>query len=572
MARIGCSRNVEDGFPSATDSAPQGGAPPPLSGIRPPSGCPRAFHLRIAALLAVLVALFASPAAAQPKPLGGPPAPAADAGAPEPEAAPDSPRASVKRFVEACRSGDYEGAARFLDAPPSRANDSASLARKLKSVLDRRLWDDVDLPALASPYSSGNTTDKLPPGVDELGTVPGPGAPEPVRLMRRAGAQGTIWVFSRSTVERIDVWYARLEERWLFDSLPEPLLQPGPFDILYWQYLAMPVLIVVAWALGRLFGFLTRKGIAKMVARTASRWDDALLTRIGPPLTLAWGLGAFAILVPRLGLYEPARDTVQKVVRAGFLIALFWSGLRAIDVAKGYAIEAAAPGRASARSLVPLGAQITKLLVLSAAVVTVLSELGYPVASLIAGLGIGGIALALAAQKTVENLFGSLSIGVDQPFRVGDLVKVEDVFGHVETVGLRSTRIRTLDRTLVTIPNGKLADMRIECFALRDRYRLNATLGLVYGTTAAQLRAIVAEIDAAMREDPTFFKDDCSVVVKGLGVSSIDVEVMAWFEAASWDSFAQIRQEMLLRFVEIVEKNGSAFAFPTQTLHLVKPG
>ncbi len=534
----------------------------------------RAAHSALAIAIALFASLFAPTIGAQPKPSGAPTASASAApsgGAPEPEAAPDSPRASVKRFVELCRAGNYEEAARFLDLPQGKGGDGPALARKLKSVLDRRLWDDVELPALASPFSSGNAADKLPPGVDELGTIAGPAGPEPVRLMRRAGAQGTIWVFSRSTVERIDVWYARLDERWLLDALPEPLLLPGPFDILYWQYLALPVLIGVAWGLGRLFGFLTRKGIARMVARTASRWDDALLQQIGPPLTLAWGLGAFALLVPRLGLYEPARDTMQKVVRAGFLVALFWSGLRAIDVAKGYAAEAAAPGRASARSLVPLGAQIFKLLVISAAVVTVLSELGYPVASLIAGLGIGGIALALAAQKTVENLFGSLSIGVDQPFRVGDFVKVEDVVGTVETVGLRSTRIRTLDRTLVTIPNGKLADMRIECFAVRDRFRLSTTLGLVYETNADQLRAIVKDLDAVMRAEPTVYKDGCSVVVKGLGASSIDVDVTAWFECADWDAFVKIRQELLLSFLEIVERNGSSFAFPTQTLHLRTP-
>ncbi|MFO0588755.1 MAG: mechanosensitive ion channel family protein [Polyangiaceae bacterium] len=536
-------------------------------------GCSRRAHrLSLAALVwlaAVISAagLFAPAASAQTKPA---PTASADAGPPpEPEAAPDSPRASVRRYVDACRAGDYEEAARFLDVPNGKGADGPTLARKLKSVLDRRLWDDVDLATLASPFSSGNTADKLPPGIDELGTIPGPGAPEPVRITRRPGAGGATWVFTRSTVERIDVWYARLDERWLFDSLPEPILRPGPFDILWWQYIAMPAIVLVAWLLGRLFGYFTRKVIARMVARTASRWDDALLTRIGPPLTLAWGLGAFALLVPRLGLYEPARDSVQKLVRAGFLVALFWSALRALDVARSYVMEAAVPGRASARSLVPLGTQITKLLVMGAAAVMVLSELGYPVGSLIAGLGIGGIALALAAQKTVENLFGSLSIGVDQPFRVGDFVKVEDVSGTVETVGLRSTRIRTLDRTLVTIPNGKLADMRIECFSVRDRFKFAATLGVVYGTTAEQLRAIVRDVEAALHEEPKLYQEGCSVVVRGLGASSIDIDVLCWFEVDTVDAFAQIRQAMLLRFVEIVEKNGSSLAFPTQTVHHV---
>lgn len=527
----------------------------------------------LAAFVAVFLAISPGSAGAQPRPVptgtaaAGEPVPPAEA-----EAAPDSPRASLRQFVELCRLGEYQEASRFLDVPTGKGVDAGGLARRLKTVLDRHMWDGSDLALLASPYSSGNTADKLLPGVDELGKVPGPKGPEPVRLVRRVVGNGAIWVFSRSTVERVDIWYARLEERWLFDALPEPLLRPGPFDILWWQYLALPVLMLVAWAAGRILGFLTRKGIAKAVSRTASKWDDELILKIGPPLTLAWGLGAFALLIPQLGLYEPARDTVQKVIRAGFLVALFWSVLRAIDVTRSYLMEAVAPGRAAARSLVPLGSQILKLLLLSAAVVTTLSELGYPVASLVAGLGIGGVALALAAQKTVENLFGSVSIGIDQPFRIGDFVKVEDVAGTVETIGLRSTRIRTLDRTLVTIPNGKLADMRIESFTARDRFRLHAMLGLVYSTTAAQIRQIIADLEAALREEPTFFKEALIVAVKAFGPSSIDIEVMAWFETGDADKFVVVRQKMLIQFLEIVEKNGTSLAFPTQTVHLAGKG
>ncbi len=528
------------------------------------------FRLLFSALVAAAIAIAAPAASAQPRPSGAPSAGTSEPGAsPEIEVAPDSPRASLRQFVELCRTGEYQEASRYMDLPTGKAVDAAGIARKLKSVLDRHMWGEGDLALLASPYSSGNVADKLPPGVDELGKVPGPNGPEPVRIVRRVVGSGAIWVFSRSTVDRVDIWYARLEERWIFDSLPEPLLRPGPFDILYWQYLALPLLVLFAWIAGRLLGYVTRKVIAKAVARTASKWDDELILKIGPPLTLAWGLGAFALLVPRLGLYEPARDTMQNVIRAGFLVALFWSGLRAIDVTKTYLMEASSPGRASARSLVPLGSQFLKLLVLSAAAVTILSELGYPVASLIAGLGIGGVAIALAAQKTVENLFGSVSIGVDQPFRVGDFVKVEDVVGTVETIGLRSTRIRTLDRTLVTLPNGKLADMRIESYTARDRFRLSAIIGLEYGTTAEQLRDVVKDLEAALREEPTFFEDAVMVVVKGFGASSIDIEVMAWFETGTWDDFVIVRQKLLLRFLEVVEKNGTSFAFPTQTVHVV---
>jgi MscS family membrane protein len=201
-----------------------------------------------------------------------------------------------------------------------------------------------------------------------------------------------------------------------------------------------------------------------------------------------------------------------------------------------------------------------------------LAQLGVSVASLVAGLGIGGLAVALAAQKTLENLFGTLSIGVDQPMREGDFVKLYDFVGTVEQIGLRSTRIRTLDRTIITIPNGELANQRIESFTLRDRLRLSTTIGLVYGTTSQQMRAILAELEAILRRHPKIWPDAVVVRFKELAASSLDIEIMAWFQTADWSEFQAIRQDILLEFMAAIERNGSAIAFPTRTVHVATPG
>jgi MscS family membrane protein len=187
---------------------------------------------------------------------------------------------------------------------------------------------------------------------------------------------------------------------------------------------------------------------------------------------------------------------------------------------------------------------------------------------LLAGLGIGGLAVALAAQKTVENLFGAISIGVDQPFREGDFVKIEDFVGTVEAIGLRSTRIRTLDRTLITLPNSKLAEMRLESFAVRDRIRLVCQLGLVYETRAPQLRQIVTDIERCLRTHPKIWPEAVVVRFVGFGASSLNIDVMAWFLTTDWNEFQTIRQNLFLEFMAIVENAGSAFAFPTQTVHV----
>jgi MscS family membrane protein len=192
------------------------------------------------------------------------------------------------------------------------------------------------------------------------------------------------------------------------------------------------------------------------------------------------------------------------------------------------------------------------------------------VASLIAGLGIGGLAFALAAQKTVENVFGSISIGMDQPMREGEFVRVEDFVGTVEQIGLRSTRFRTLDRTMITIPNGKLADMRLETFAARDRIRFATTLSLVYSTTEPSMRKILEEVEKLLRGHPKTWPDNVVVRFKEFAPSSLDVDVMCWFMTADYAEFTMIKQNLMLEIMAIIQRNGSSFAYPTQTVVMKK--
>lgn len=551
----------------------------------------RRLTIRLAGIsLALAAALVVAPAPAQPAPAADP-APASSAapaagfpgdGEDDIDVAPDSPRASIRRYLDQCRAGDYVEAATYLDAP-QRAR-APELARQLKAVLDRHLWIESET---LSPLPLGDAKDGLPTGVEELGKIAGPTGPEPVHLVRRTRGGSVRWVFSRATVERVPAWYGRLKERWLRDHLPEALFRPGPRELLWWQWLALPVLLVAAWIAGRALGYVGRRAAHRVIQRTATRLDDAILERSRGPLAFAGTLFAAYVMLPWLGLYAPAEAFLDSLLRAGALLSFFWLMLRSIEATAGHLLRnaeareeaedaasgltGAPPATPAVRSLVPLLSRVAQVAVVIMGIIAALSELGYPVASLIAGLGIGGVALALAAQKTVENLFGSLSIGIDRPFRVGDFIRVDQLVGTVEAIGLRSTRIRTLDRTLVTIPNGKLADMRLETFAARDRIRLACVIGVVYETTAAQLRAILEGIEGALRGHPKIWPETVVVRFSAFGTSSLDIEVMAWFETTDFDEFRAIRQELLLSFMEIVEGAGSSFAYPTQTLHLAPP-
>jgi MscS family membrane protein len=353
--------------------------------------------------------------------------------------------------------------------------------------------------------------------------------------------------------------------------LPAPLLEAGPRGLLWWQWLAIPVLLAVALAAGAFLGLVTRRVLGHLAARTRARWDDALIDRLARPIAALWAIAVMTALQGLLALGPSAESVLHQLLRAATYFVFFWAGFRAIDVA--FTAAARAPWaltNAGLAGLLPLGRQISQVVLVALGLVAVLNELGFQVASLLAGVGIGGIALALAAQKTVENLFGSVAIGVDQPFRVGDFVKVDDVSGTVEAVGMRSTRIRTLDRTIVTIPNGKLSEMRAETFAVRDRIRLYANLGLAFGTTAAQMRAVLDGIQGALRAQPKLFPEGMSVRFTEVQESALNVEVSAWLATADWNEFTLLRQELLLRFLEVVEGAGTSLAFPTRTVHLVE--
>jgi MscS family membrane protein len=490
---------------------------------------------------------------------------------PEPAAeAPDSPRASLRRFLElAGVEGDYRAAARYLTLEPEQKSRGAELARRLRAVLERRL--DLDMDAL-SPQSEGSRDDGLPPGVDKLGGLPdGRGGQDPVLLVRSRDPDGGFWAFSRHTVSRVDGWYDALPDRWIRERIPDRLQRHGPAQLMWWQWLALPVLALVALGLGRLLGALTRALLFRLTRRTETHWDERLLERVSPTLTLLWGVAVAALLLPWLALLPAAERFARALLGGVATVSVFWALWRSVDVWASFL--STRPGVAdnpSARSLVALLRNFAKAFVAVGGILATLAAFGYPVTTVLAGLGIGGVALAFGAQKTVENLFGSVALAVDQPFRLGDFVKIEDFVGNVERIGMRSTQVRTLDRTLITLPNGMLADMRIEDYASRDRIRLSTTIGVVYGTTRAQLERIIAGMEQVLRGHPRIWPDTVVVRFVGFGASSLDIEVMAWFVTTDYNVFRDCQQEVLFGFMRVVEEAGSSFAFPTRTVHLVQ--
>ncbi|MEM8552212.1 MAG: mechanosensitive ion channel family protein, partial [Pseudomonadota bacterium] len=199
-------------------------------------------------------------------------------------------------------------------------------------------------------------------------------------------------------------------------------------------------------------------------------------------------------------------------------------------------------------------------------------RLGLPVFSVLAGLGIGGLAVALAIRPTLENLIGGVILLIDKPVRLGDFCEFGEFVGTVENIGIRSTKVRKMDRTLITVPNAKLADMEITNFARADKMMIQDTIGLRYETSPDQLRYVLVKLREMFHAHPKIDTDTIRVRLKRYGDSSIDLEIRVYALTREWNEFYAIREDALLRAYAILDESGTGFAFPSQTVYLTRDG
>ncbi len=373
---------------------------------------------------------------------------------------PRSPRAAVEDFLTQTRHGQFAAAARYMGPePPARA---AELSRRLKEVLDQNLAIELEF---VSPLATGDTADGLPNGRnarDQLGVIRTTGPVCCNRCNSSACRPGSdpAWVFAPRTVARIDHWYDALGDHWLRDRMPGALRQPGPFGIDRWQWVMLVFLLVPAIAVGWVAEQVTIAIAHHAVRRTTTTLDDdSSSTDAGHCCALGRDRLPRAGGVRRLSL--AAEDIVGLVVRASSVAIITWFLVRATHVFEDELPRSPLGDNApQVRAFAPLLGRVARIFLVAIGAIAIVSQFGYSVTAFLTGVGIGGIALAFAAQKTLENPFGSVAIGLDQPIRIGDWVKVGDVEGEVEAIGLRSTRIRTMERTIVVYPNGRLAERR----------------------------------------------------------------------------------------------------------------
>ncbi len=485
----------------------------------------------------------------------------------------DSPRGAVYQFIIACRAGDYESAAQHLNLsglPPAvRKLGGPELARQLHAVLDQTLWLEW---ATISDAPTGLGEDGLDRSHDRLGTIETSTGPVDVLVEQASWHQGTpVWKVANESVAKIPALYKEFGYGPLSKILPKVFFELRFLDVQAWQWIGLLLLAIVAVLAGRLLTFVVARLAGPIFRRSRTQLDDHFLDLAISPVRLMLAAAFFSAGMYALGLAIPVRWFLASLATAIMAVAGIWLLSRLVDVAAEVVQgELATRGRALAMSVVPLGRRTAKFLLVTIGTLVVLQNFGLNVTGLVAGLGIGGLAFALAAQKTIENLFGGVTLIADRPVIVGDFCRYGDQVGTVEEVGLRSTRIRTLERTVVTIPNSDFSSMQLENFGQRDRIRFYTTLGLRYETTPDQLRYLLVELRKLLVGHPRVAADPARARFVGLGAFSLDVEITAYVVTTDWNEFLAIREDLLLRIMEAVDASGTGFAFPSQTVYVGK--
>lgn len=340
------------------------------------------------------------------------------------------------------------------------------------------------------------------------------------------------------------------------------------------QYIGLGVLAVIAavahFALLRVIALLVRR---RYSGDELAFWEAEQRRVNRGILLLAIGI-TLLVGFPTLGFDPNVENVMNQVASLVAAAAIILVAYRAIDILVDVLARRAAKTETMLDdSLVPLLRTAMRLFVTVVGVLFVLQNLDVNVSSLIAGLGLGGLAVALAAQDTVRNLLGGVTIFADKPFEVGDWVVVDGVEGTVETVGFRSTRVRTFYNSLVSVPNGNLTDSGIDNMGQRRWRRYKTTLGVGYHTTTDQMQAFVEGIRAIIQANTGMRQDFYMVEFHGFGATSLDVLVYCFIDADDWNEELRTRHVLNLDIMRLAESLQVDFAFPTQTLHIAEmPG
>ena len=481
----------------------------------------------------------------------------------QPEAPKDSrgrstPRGTVFGFLAAARKGNMAVASEFMNTS-LRGSAAETLARQLFTVLDRRLPPRLqDL----SDSPEGSLSD-LRPDQDAVGSISTSHGSVEIVLERLVRDKSTaIWLFSRDTLNQIPAIYEEINLTPIDTVLPAFLVKTQFASIALFEWICVLVGLPAAYFLTLLLNRVLTPLVNYLFSHVRKRAGVTPLEIV--PVPVRFLLMAFGIywVLSKVSLPLLARQFWTTVASILIIAACVWLFVLLNErVEARFRLRLMRRGNMGAASVIRLSRRVLDALAIIAGLLFGLYHFGLNPTAALAGLGVGGIAVALAAQKTLENVLGGISLIFDRVVQTGDTLKVGDTLGTVEDIGLRSTRIRTRDRTLVSVPNGQVANLTLENLSARDKFWFHPRLSLRPDTTPAQMESVVQNLRKFLEEHSHVEQGSAYVRFLQFGKSSLDLDVSAYVSAGDWNCFLQMQGDLLVSVREIVEASGAQIAF-----------
>jgi MscS family membrane protein len=483
-----------------------------------------------------------------------------------------TPRGTIVGFIRAAGRNDYASASRYLQPMPGQRGDGEALARDLKALMDRHYSQAI---TSISDAPEGDVDDGLPMDRERVGPLTIGARKIEISLVRVVDPQvGPIWLISSETLADVPALRRELSPGWIERTMPAPLLGSEVFGLSPAHWIVLLATLIIPFVVLR---FGSGAGIAMVRSsiedprrrRVVEDWHAALRWPAVTALTLTVHLASLLLLEFPLTF----RVWWLRVAAVPTIIAFAWLLRRvlALGFARARGI-ASGRERRSTRSLMLLGEHLVQALIIVAAVLTVLSVVGIDTSTALAGLGIGGIALALGAQKTIENLLGGIFLLSDRALAVGDLCRVDKRLGRIEDITLRSVRLRTQDDTLVSMPAGVLAQAGIENYATRHKMLVQQTLRLQHGTPAEQIRRILDGVRGLVHSNPRIETGSSRIHLVNFGEQAVELELFGYVLTTDMEEFMAAREALLLEVAGVVEAAGSGFAQPARIVYLDADG
>lgn len=484
-----------------------------------------------------------------------------------------TPQGTVSGFIKAIADQNYLRASQYFVLSKRSYRKPAKrikIAKTFQQLLDQ--GGSLSPSSIISNKETGRTDDDLPAGEDHVGNITNGKTTLQVYVENQSDDnEPALWLFSAETVEAIVSADISDEKTFLDKVLPAILKERKLGNVPVGHWAVVVIMTVVAYLLSRFLIFIIAFIIQKMWKNADSEKGEAIIDAFTLPVNMYLTVVLFVALTKPMGISIVVRQRFSIIIISIGIVAFLILLWRLTDFVSMYMRSRMnKSGRISAVSAILFLSRTTKVGIVFIGIIAILGMVGVDVTAGIAALGIGGIALALGAQKTIENFVGSVSLIADQPLRVGDYCRVDDIKGTVEAIGMRSTTLRTSARTIVTIPNGQLSASKIENYTHRDRFIFNPIFNFRMETTPDQMRYLLIELKSLLYAHPAVLNSPPIVRFTGITADALKVDIIAYIEVETFEISQEVQEDLLLRMMDIIENSGTSLAYPSQTLYMAR--